>query len=809
MVTPTSKPVFLSKSRFQSGRQCHKRLWLEIHRRELLQWDSSAEAHFTEGTSFGKLARELLGGGVLVDAEHFEAEKALAQTRELLAEPIDTVTTLFEPAFEHDGVRVRADAFQRVGRVERLIEVKSSTSVKDEYLWDCAIQTWVARGAGRPVREVRLGHVNNAFVYTTEGDYRGLLTLADVTVQVEDLLPAVPGIVATLKHVVAGEEPKIATGEHCTTPYACPFWDHCRSAEPPAPEHPIDDLPRAKRIVSDLREAGYEDLRDVPVEHLPNALHRRIATAVQTGAVFVSSELDAELDAITYPRHYLDFETIAFAVPRWIGTRPYQQIPFQFSCHIEHPDGSLEHREHLDLTGESPLEAFALTLVDALGESGPILVWNRGFEWGRIKELAQMVPSCAEALLGLEGRLIDLLPIYRAHYYHPDMHGSWSIKAVLPTIAPDLDYGELEIGDGGAAQEGYLRAISPETMPEEKASLRQHLLTYCGRDTFAMVRLVHRQLEGNPQKQISSMERHGGKPKMRAVLHKKSKRHLRYLGQSNGESGRVTAEDEITSDVFEGLHLLSAQESFQFWRSLLGVPFSEIFFPAGWPEETNWKDDDWKFWPGRKADQRIEPDMMITYRWPGHPERCILVEMKWGARPDHEQLSDQWLRYLSVEERTNTVHVLIARDVYSVRDIDRRDSGTVGDDDHFQAHTWFKVRAMIGEFQHATGGLGRWARLVDRYLGELGVRRFDGVPSPSFPVPSICLDGYLWKGKSYWVNANISDDSVAQVTHLNTAERVFWSSHRFRGLVNIPFETTIPALASNSSYLFDIKGRQP
>lgn len=484
------KTPFLSKSRFQSGRQCHKRLWLEIHRRELMHWDSAAEARFAEGTRFGELARDLLGGGALVDAEHFDAEKALAQTRDLLAQPVAEVCTLFEPAFEHDGVRIRADALHRSTTSERLVEVKSSTSVKDEYVWDCAIQTWVIRGAGRPLDEVRLAHIDNTFVYAREGEYDGLLTQTDITEEVEARLPEVPGIVSQLKTVVAGKQPEIATGAHCTTPYPCPFQEFCRSTEPPTPEHSVDDLPRAGKLIESLRDAGYEDLRDVPEHLLKNPVHRRIAQAAREGKTWAAAELTVELDAITFPRYYLDFETIAFVVPRWLGTRPFQQIPFQFSCHTEYDDGRLKHREHLDLSGASPIKAFSHALLAALGDAGPILVWNRGFEAARVRELATMLPNLSKPLLSLVERMVDLLPIYRAHYYHPDMHGSWSIKSVLPTIAPDLDYGALEIGDGGAAQEGYLRAIAPESSPEGKEALRRHLLAYCERDTLAMVRLA-------------------------------------------------------------------------------------------------------------------------------------------------------------------------------------------------------------------------------------------------------------------------------------------------------------------------------
>jgi hypothetical protein len=193
---------------------------------------------------------------------------------------------------------------------------------------------------------------------------------------------------------------------------------------------------------------------------------------------------------IPYPRHYLDFETISFVVPRWIGTRPFQQVPFQFSCHVESVPGEFAHHAFLDLSGASPLRSFVEALLQAVGTTGAVVVWNQSFEAGRIRELAEMFPQHAEALNSIIKRMVDLLPIYREHYYHPAMMGSWSIKAVLPTIAPDLDYANLEVGDGGAAQEAYLRAISPDASDSERETLRQALLKYCERDTWAMVRLA-------------------------------------------------------------------------------------------------------------------------------------------------------------------------------------------------------------------------------------------------------------------------------------------------------------------------------
>lgn len=480
----------LSKSRIQSGRQCHKRLWLEIHQRDAAIWDDSAQARLDEGTRFGELARQLLGGGLLIEADHLHVREALAETAAALARPRAEVPMLFEPAFSHEGVRVRVDALWRGFRGDALIEVKSTTSVKPEYIWDCAIQTWVARGAGRPVTKVKLALVNRGFVYSTPRDYAGLLLQADITAEVEQLQPEISRIIEELKVVAAGPQPVIQTGAHCATPYGCPFLDHCRSGEAPQPEYPIDVLPRAGALVERLEQSGYRDIREVPESALSNPLHRLIATATRDRKPYISAELPRLLADIPYPRYYLDFETISFVVPRWLDTRPFQMLPFQFSCHRESASGALDHEAFLDLSGDSPLAAFVEHVLDAVGSVGPILVWNKGFEATRLKELAAMFPGKRAALLRVVDRMLDLLPIYRTHYYHPDMLGSWSLKAVLPTVAPDLAYDDLEVGDGGEAQSAYLEAIDPETSESRRKELHEQLLAYCERDTYAMVRLT-------------------------------------------------------------------------------------------------------------------------------------------------------------------------------------------------------------------------------------------------------------------------------------------------------------------------------
>jgi len=485
---PTVAPR-LSKSRILSGLQCSRRLWLETFRRDVMEASADAQAAFDAGNALGELARELYGPGLLIG--HVEdIPEALRETDDAFRAK-GKRQVLFEAALQHDGVVVRADVLMPVRGGYDLIEVKSSGSVKDYHLIDCAVQAWVIRNAGVPLRRIFLAHVDTSFVFRGNEDYEGLLLAEDITDEVSALQSKVSGWVRRLKSVLRGEEPDIRTGEQCSKPFDCPFHTHCRAQEPPGPKYPVSILWHGGKLIKALQEEGFDDLCKVPAERLKSALHQRIRKASATGRVFLDPAASEIVTGLGYPRYYVDFETIDYVIPRWVGTRPFQQIPFQWSCHVEQRDGTLREQAFLDLSGEAPMRPFAETLLRALGRRGPILVYNQSFEANRVRELAAMFPDLADALLALVTRMVDLLPITRDHYYHPAMMGSWSIKAVLPTIAPELDYENLDdVADGGQAQLAYLEATHPNTTTDRRASLEQALGRYCGRDTLAMVRLV-------------------------------------------------------------------------------------------------------------------------------------------------------------------------------------------------------------------------------------------------------------------------------------------------------------------------------
>ena len=479
-------PVRLSKSRLVAHRQCPKRLWLQVHRRDLAQRTEAMENRLAQGHLVGAAAHTLYPEGRLIGhADDLAA--ALRATREALALPGDV--TLFEPALRHGPILVRADVMIRRGERWRMIEVKASTKVKDYQVTDAAIQAWVARGAGLAVEHVEVAHVDNRFVYPGGHDYRGLFANADVTAAVEPLQGDIPGWIAAAQRDVAGPMPGVRVGAQCTNPYECEFLAHCA---PATALYPVDLLPNGTRLAQALRAEGYADLRDVPADRLHKPVHVRIHRATVRGEAELDAAAAAVLAALPWPRWYVDFETVGPAVPLWPGTRPYQKIAMQWSCHRQDADGTLAHLpSFLARNDEDPRRAFAESLVAAVGPAGPLIVYNAAFEGSVLRQLAERFPDLAPALASMADRLFDLLELARAHYYHPGMMGSWSIKKVLPTIAPDMDYAGLaDVRSGDMVEPVWFEMIAPDTTAERREALAAALSTYCERDTLAMVRVA-------------------------------------------------------------------------------------------------------------------------------------------------------------------------------------------------------------------------------------------------------------------------------------------------------------------------------
>ncbi len=475
----------LSKSRLMSARQCLKRLWLEVHKPELQEFSAATLVAFSAGHAVGEVARKIYGapGSVLIPYEG-GLEHAIRKTTRLLNAGVRF--PVFEATLAFAGVLVRIDVLLPDGHNWRIIEVKSSTSLKDEHLFDTAVQSWVFRGSGYPTSQTLLAHIDKEFVYSGGENYLGLLREVDIGDDVSRLDKEVPALVRTARDTVAGSEPQIAVGKQCNTPYECPFIGYCW----PKAEFPLQTLPRASKAkLGEWIRLGTMDLRQLPENQLTDR-QQRVQRVARSGTAELLPGAKSFAASLGYPRYYLDFETIAPAIPRWANTRPYEVLPFQWSCHYEGSADELHHAEFIDLSGEAPMRLVAESLIRVLGITGAVLMYSN-YERLVIDGLRQRFPDLAPALTAIIERLVDLKRITEDCYYHPAMAGSWSLKAVLPTISMDSGYKQLlGIQEGTEASEAYLEAIDPVTPPLRKAELKQQLLQYCRFDTEAMRRLV-------------------------------------------------------------------------------------------------------------------------------------------------------------------------------------------------------------------------------------------------------------------------------------------------------------------------------
>lgn len=480
----------LSKSKLIAYDQCPKRLWLEVHKPGEKQDSAQTLANYATGNIVGELAQKLYdetGKGTLIDPFKEGWPSAFRRTTELLNgnEPI------FEATFSGAGVLALADVMLPAGGgAWNMLEVKSSTTVKDYHRLDVAVQIYAANAAGIKLNTIALACIDNTWVYPGGGNYQGLLYETDLTAEASGRQTEIANLVRAAQAVAASAEPPdIEIGEQCSKPFNCGFYNYC-TRHLVAPEHPVSWLPdvRKKDLKAFIANHPVSEMSQIP-DALLNDAQRLVKQVTLSGETFFNAE--AAKNALSFeawPAYFLDFETINRAVPIWAGTRPYEQIPYQFSNHIVSESGEMTHHEFLNVSGKDPRRNFALELIESCGDKGPIYVYNLSFERGVITRLAAQFDDLTESLNAIVTRLVDLLPIARQCYYHPSQQGSWSIKKVLPTIAPDLDYSELEgVQDGTMAMSVFDEAINPNATPERKSEIKQQLLKYCELDTYAMV----------------------------------------------------------------------------------------------------------------------------------------------------------------------------------------------------------------------------------------------------------------------------------------------------------------------------------
>jgi hypothetical protein len=488
---PVIFPAPLSKSRFVKGWQCRKLLWWMVHQpnAEELISNKVLKDRFDQGREVTLLARQRFPDAMLIPYGADESRIEATQFAVDFGTP-----AILEGCFTADGVFVAADVLLKEGAGYTLIEVKSSTELKDDHVPDAAIQAHVLRRCGVDVRRIEIMHLNKAFRHPDQGD---LFVREDVTALVETFLSQVPGLIKGQLAVLKGSLPEVEIGLHCFEPRECPFHDRCWPDDP----HHISTLYHngPKRTCAYLTQ-GIRSVWDIPpTEKLPDAARRQLQ-ALKQGRMIVEPGLEAALrDALGDARlGYLDFETIQRAIPVWGGLHPWQQTVVQFSYHEETEkgekgagSGSHLHHAYLAEGPGDPRRELAERMLEATRGAERIVMYSP-FERSRINELAEQVPDLANDLHALAGKLVDLLPIVRNHVYHPDFQGSFSLKYILHPLVPDLTYNDLAIVDGQVASVEIARLLFVAHLVEDRDQLRRDLLAYCERDTWAMVRLVQR-----------------------------------------------------------------------------------------------------------------------------------------------------------------------------------------------------------------------------------------------------------------------------------------------------------------------------
>lgn len=489
--------LYLSKSRYCRLWQCPKMLWLDTYRPELQEANAATKARMAAGNEVGDLAMGLFGDFVEVTVEKpdggLDIHAMLERTR---AEMAKGTPVICEAAFSFEGLYCAVDILKKEGNGWAIYEVKSSTHPdKTVYLADVAYQKYVLRNCGVNVTGAHLVTINNEYVFDGTLRLEELFNVTDVSFWLPFEERNVAGLLQTAADVLGNDaEPDVDISERCSDPYGCEYWDYCTRALPRPNVFDLYRFPFKKAL--DCYYAG-----DVSFEDLIR--HGRVSNEKQLrqidfqlhdkGTYTDEAAIRGFLSTLSYPLYFLDFETMQLPVPKYVGTNPYQQIPFQYSLHyIEREGGKLKHKEFLAESGPDPRRALAERLCGDIPKNVCVTAYNKAFECGRIRELAAAFPDLSEHLLNIESNIKDLLtPFQSGWYYNREMGGSFSIKSVLPALFPDdpqLNYHNLEgVHNGSEAMEIFPQIQFME--PAEKETARRNLLKYCELDTLAMVKV--------------------------------------------------------------------------------------------------------------------------------------------------------------------------------------------------------------------------------------------------------------------------------------------------------------------------------
>lgn len=487
-----SSKAILSKSTFIKGLQCVKQLYLYKHHYNWQdQISDMQQSVFDRGHRVGALAQTLFPKGIDASPSSPRAyAKAIEHTKELIK---NGTKIIYEAAFMYNQVIIYADIIVKVKDKWKVYEVKSSTSVSSTNLKDISVQYYVMSNAGIKISDISLVYINNEYIREGELNINQLfktVSLLSTAIENQDWVAVE---VERLKGIVAKKRvPIVDIGSHCFDPYSCSFIGHCWKHIPKNSVFDIKRMHLKKKF--ELYEDGIISLNDIPNDYvLPESQQLQLDSYKNGDSIINKKALKDFLKTFKYPLYFMDFESFQPAIPLFDYSKPYQQIPFQYSLHYQKSNRSkLEHKEFLADAGPDPRIPFIEQLLKDTAASGQIVVYNKSFEIMILHAIAKDFPKYNEEIEERIERIVDLMiPFQKKWYYKPEMEGSYSIKYVLPALVPELSYSDMDIADGGSASVAY-EQLFEETDMIKIDETRKSLLEYCKLDTLAMVEILRK-----------------------------------------------------------------------------------------------------------------------------------------------------------------------------------------------------------------------------------------------------------------------------------------------------------------------------
>jgi hypothetical protein len=484
--------IYLSKSRYCKARQCKKIIWLKKYKPEYAI-QKARDIVLENGTKVGQLAKGLFGKYENIDFNE-NLNIMIDQTKKLLKNKPNIIT---EASFNYNNNFCSVDILKNDIDGVEIYEVKSSTEISDIYLDDVSYQYYILNNLEFNIKKACIVYINNKYVKQGNLELNKLFNIEDVTEIAKSKQQEIENNIYELNKYMEehmDNEPKDDIGIKCFKPYECEFWEYCTRN---LPKPNVFDIKGGMHL--DKKFEKYYDgkisFNDLQNENINPKYLEQIDFELNNLQPKIDKDYIKEIiKALNYPLYFLDYETYQVAIPEIDGTRPYQQLPFQYSLHIIKEEGAaIEHKEFLaEIEDKDFIRHFAENLIKDIPDNGSVIIYNRAFEPARNREIAEMYPDLKDELERINCNMIDFLePFKQRKYYTKEMQGSASIKYVLPALYQkdsELDYHNLPVvHNGEEASEAFLSLKGKSK--EKQKEIRNGLLVYCQLDTYAMVKI--------------------------------------------------------------------------------------------------------------------------------------------------------------------------------------------------------------------------------------------------------------------------------------------------------------------------------